>query len=101
MSEANCPMDRDTVIDRYFLENRAKLIDLAAFLHRIDRAGGDASSVDDFRVVAMRRAVAELLHPNAGRARRVQEIFSDHSTEPIAEAPMKGALGAFNPDDSN
>lgn len=100
MTEANCPMDRDEVIDRYFLENRAKLIDLAAFLDRIDRAGGDASNVDDFRIVAMRKAVEELLNSKAGRARRVQEIFSDHSTDPIAVAPMKGALGAFNPDDS-
>ena len=61
MTEANCPMDRDAVIDRYFLENRAKLIDLAAFLDRIDRAGGDAPGADDFRVVALRKAVEELL----------------------------------------
>lgn len=93
-------MDRDAVIDRYFLEHRAKLIDLAAFLDRIDRAGGDGSVVDDFRVVAMREAIEELLKQDSGRARRVQEIFSDHSTDPIAKAPMKGALGAFNPDDS-
>jgi hypothetical protein len=100
MNETNCPMDRDAVIARYFLEHRAKLIDLAAFLDRIDRAGGDGAVVDDFRIVAMRKAIEELLKHQDGRARRVQEIFSDHSTEAIEKAPMKGALGAFNPDQS-
>ena len=33
----SCPMSRSAVIDAYFLEHRAKLIDLAAFLDRVDR----------------------------------------------------------------
>ena len=97
MTDANCPMDRAAVIDRYFLEHRAKLIDLAAFLDRVDRAGD--GTVDDFRITAFRKAIEELLESGPGRARRVQEAFSDHSTEPIEQAPMKGALGAFNPND--
>ncbi|MCH2143699.1 MAG: hypothetical protein MK082_00995 [Phycisphaerales bacterium] len=97
MTDANCPMDRAAVIDRYFLEHRAKLIDLAAFLDRVDRSGD--GTVDDFRITAFRKAIEELLESGPGRARRVQEAFSDHSTEPIEQAPMKGALGAFNPND--
>ncbi len=100
MTDENCPMDRETVISRYFLEHRAKLIDIAAFLDRVDRSGGDGSSTEDFRIAAMRQAIEELLTAGPGRARRVQEIFSDHSTEAIEKAPMKGALGAFNPDQS-
>jgi hypothetical protein len=30
------------------------------------------------------------------RARRVLELLSDHSAEPIAKAPMKGATGAVD-----
>ena len=89
--EQPCPLDPDKVIERYFLEHRAKLIDLAAFLDRIDRAGGDRS---DFRIRTMLRGIRELATETPGRARRVQEIFSDQSREPIDEAPMKGATGA-------
>ena len=100
MTDANCPLDRETAISRYFLEHRAKLIDLAAFLDRIDRAEGGKAPNEDFRISAMRKAIEELLTDGPGRARRVQEIFSDHSTEAIEKAPMKGALGAFNPEQS-
>ena len=34
------PLDKQQVLDLYFLEHRAKLLDLAAFLDRYDRAGG-------------------------------------------------------------
>ena len=89
--EHPCPLDPDKVIERYFLEHRAKLIDLAAFLDRIDRAGGDR---EDFRIRTMMRGIKELASEDPGRARRVQEIFSDQSREPIETAPMKGATGA-------
>ena len=45
-----CPVPPDEVIGRYFLEHRAKLLDIAAFLDRVERAGG---SGDDFRIRAM------------------------------------------------
>ena len=101
MNEPTCPMDRDEVIARYFLEHRAKLIDLASFLDRIDRASGAEGAVRDFRIDAFKEGVRELLTEEPGRARRVQEIFSDQSTEPIDKAPMKGALGAFNPEEND
>ena len=40
-SDDRCPIPGDEVIGRYFLEHRAKLIDIAAFLDRVERAGGD------------------------------------------------------------
>ena len=97
---SNCPMSSTAIVDRYFLEHRAKLIDLAAFLDRVDRAEGSSKSEPDFRIAAMRQAINELNTEEPGRARRVQEIFSDQSTEPIDKAPMKGALGAFNPEEA-
>jgi hypothetical protein len=39
--------------------------------------------------------VALLLDGKPERARRVLELWSDHSSEPIDRAPMKGALGAM------
>lgn len=90
-----CPLPRSRVIEQYFLEHRAKLLDIAAFLDRIDRAAPERSEPhDDFRIAAMRRAVSILLEDAPGRAKRIQELFSDHSTEPIDKAPGKGAAGA-------
>lgn len=91
-----CPIPPDEVIARYFLEHRAKLIDIAAFLDRVERAGGDSS---DFRIRAMHEAIAQLGTPGADRARRVQLAFSDPTEDPIDIAPMKGALGAYDPAD--
>lgn len=88
------PLDRRGVTDRYFLEHRAKLIDVAAFLDRVDRSSGE----DDFRVRAFREALSILSDGKPERARRVLEALSDHSSEPIERAPMKGASGASDPD---
>lgn len=90
------PITKQQALDLYFLEHRAKLIDLAAFLDRIDRAEGTA----DFRLDAFREATKILLDTEHGRARRVQESFSDHSETPIPVAPGKGATGAQPPSGS-
>jgi hypothetical protein len=89
------PLTKQAVADLYFLEHRAKVLDLAAFLDRFDRAAGPGD--DDFRVHALKAAVALLLDGKPERARRVLELWSDHSSEPIDRAPMKGALGAMPP----
>jgi hypothetical protein len=88
------PLSKRAVADRYFLEHRAKVLDLAAFLDRFDRAQGEGA--DDFRVAALRGCCTILLDGKPDRARRVLELLSDHSTEPIAKAPMKGATGAVD-----
>ena len=89
------PLDRTATVDRYFLEHRAKLIDLAAFLDRVERAAPGIAA-RDFRMDALHDAIAILLDGRPARARRVLEHFSDPSAEPIAKAPMKGARGAFD-----
>ena len=87
-----CPMTRRQAADRYFLEHRAKLLDLAAFLDRLDRAAGDG---EDARVAELRSALAILLDGRGDRARRVLEHFSDPTVEPVAHAAGKGAVGAY------
>jgi hypothetical protein len=84
-------MDRRQLLDLYFVDARARLIDIAAFLDRLER--GEAG--EDFRAEAFRRALKELEKPGADRARRVLLAFSDPTTEPIAKAPGKGACGAW------
>ena len=73
------------------MEARAKLIDLAAFLDRVDRAQGET----DFRLTAFRQALRELDGKEPQRARQVLLTFSDPTSEPIEKAPGKGACGAW------
>lgn len=91
---SGCPLTRAQVVDAYFMEHRARLLDVAAFLDRVDRAGAGA---DDFRLRAFRDALAVLQDGRPERARRILELLSDPSTEPVARAGMKGALGAHDP----
>ena len=84
-------MTRQQVLDHGFLDARHKLIDLAAFLDRLDRGTGEA----DFRLPAFEAALAELSTNRPGRAERVLLAFSDPTTEPVAKAPGKGAVGAW------
>lgn len=85
-------MNRQQLLDLYFLEARSKLIDLAAFFDRLDRAEGEA----DFRLGALSRAMEELRRgPEAGRAERVLLSLSDPTIEPIAAATTNAACGAW------
>lgn len=84
-------MTRQQVLDLYFMENRAKLIDLAAFLDRVDRASGDA----DFRLTAFQQAMRQLAGAAPERAKNVLLSLSDPTLDPIEKAPGKGAIGAW------
>lgn len=88
-------MTRDQVVERYFMEHRAKLIDIAAFLDRIDRAAGDDRSGDDVRLRALREAASLLTDGQGERVRRMLDLFSDPTTEPIPAAGGKGAIGVW------
>lgn|SRR5262245_8507764 len=90
------PLSRSQAIDLYFMEHRAKLIDIAAFLDRVDRAPeASGAKSEDFRMRAFHDALNILSDGRPHRARRVLELFSDPTLEPIPKAPMKGALGAY------
>lgn len=82
------------IVDMYFLEHRAKLIDIAAFLDRLDRAS-DSGVADDFRIKALNKAAAIITDNSPEKAKRVLEVFSDHTTDLPESAPQsKGASGA-------
>ncbi|MBI5140784.1 MAG: hypothetical protein HZA20_01160 [Nitrospirae bacterium] len=91
-------MQAAEVIERYFLENRARVIEIAAFLDRVGRASGAGAEAaeSDFRLISLRNAVGVLLDGGGNKAARAQLAFSDLSTEPIESAAgMKGACGAW------
>lgn len=81
------------LLDLQFIDARHKLIDLAAFLDRIDRHEGE----DDYRFAALKEALPILLSGQPDRARAVLEALSDHTTELAESAPFQGAFGAPQP----
>lgn len=84
-------MTRNELLDLYFMDARAKLIDIAAFLDRVDRGKGEA----DFRLAAFREALKELGGEKPARAKAVLLSFSDPTAVPIEKSPGKGAVGAW------
>lgn len=89
-----CPLPREQVIERYFLEHRQKVLDIAAFLDRVDRAVPDAGSpAQDHRIHALLRAIDVLNDGKPHRARRVLEVLSDPTGSPApgAAGPATGA----------
>ena len=84
-------MNCQELLDLYYLEARAKLVDVAAFLDRLDRAGG----VTDFRLAAFTQALAQLERGRESRVERVLASLSDPTSEPIPAATTKAACGAW------
>jgi hypothetical protein len=79
------------IVDHAFIPMRARLIEVAAFLDRVERY----EVADDFRCAALRRAAALLVDGKPERARRILEQLSDPTTEPEAVSSGKAALGAW------
>ncbi len=99
MTDSNytCPQTREQVIAMYFLEHRAKLLDVAAYLDRLDRARPESSS-PDFRETAMAEAIRILGDGQPHRTKRILELLSDASAAiPQSAHGTKGAAGAVRP----
>ena len=92
---STCPMELTRIVDEYFTENRHRLMELAAFFDRLDRAHDGKSPGDDFRIAALRRAIPVLLQPGPQRVKRIQLLLSDPTDEPRAVLDRKAAYGAF------
>ncbi len=70
------PLAAPQALDAYFLEARARLLDLAAILDRIGRGADPAAALADPRAQKLRRALEILLARPDGRAEAVQQLFS-------------------------
>jgi len=87
-------LGKNQLLDYQYLAMRGKLLEVAAFLDRIDRAEGEA----DFRFEALQqvlRALADCREPK--RARLMLELLSDQTSEPLEAAGNKAACGAPEP----
>jgi hypothetical protein len=68
------PLTAAATLEREFLTIRAKILEIAASLDRLDRADGDV--VGDPRLAQIRAGVECLLTDETGRAAAVQQVFS-------------------------
>ena len=77
------------------MDSRAKLIDIASFLDRIERMDGEP----DFRHPAFMEALQAMQNPPSGKTRvqAVLESLSDHSEAPLETATIGFAYGANKP----
>ncbi|MFM7806592.1 MAG: hypothetical protein ACKPEA_01510, partial [Planctomycetota bacterium] len=91
------PLDREQLIQLGFIEARGRVLDVAAFLDRVQRAtptdGAPTDALTDDRVKAICDALRLALDGQSERARRILELWSDATTEPAAHADGKAARG--------
>lgn len=88
------PLTATQVVDEYFIENRTRLLEVAAFLDRLDRTD-PACAESDFRMRAFAEAVDALSGP-VERLTRIQLLLSDPTTSPLETLDRKSALGAYD-----
>jgi hypothetical protein len=82
------------LVGLYFIENRTRLLEIAAFLDRLDRA--DEPPDHDFRVVAFREALQILCTGDYPRIDKVQMVLSDPTLDPLPQLDAKSARGAYD-----
>lgn len=82
-----------SVVDQSFIDARARLLDVAAFLDRVQRY----HQADDYRVQALKNVLPQLLTTEPGRVERILLALSDPTTEVIPAATIQGAAGAPTP----
>ena len=92
--DSRSPLSPKDVVDEYFIENRTRLLEIAAFLDRLDRTEPGYSS-RDFRMEAFTQALAAM-STGAGRLERIQLLLSDPTTEPLGALDRKSAFGAYD-----
>ena len=88
------PLSAKELVDEYFIENRTRLLEIAAFLDRLERVD-PSYAADDFRMKAFNEAIAYLGQPR-DRLDRIQMLLSDPTTEPLGALDRKSAIGAYN-----
>jgi hypothetical protein len=91
-----CPLSGQELLDTYFLEHRNRVLELAAFLDRLERAA-DGPPWGDFRRQALLEALQLVLDGAPDRTRRVQLLLSDPTTELLPALDRKSAVGAYDP----
>jgi hypothetical protein len=91
------PLSEGQLIDLYFMDHRVQVLDLAAFLDRLERAR-EQDAGDDFRLRSLREALAVLAGGDGDRVKRIQMIFSDPDLALLESLDRKDARGAHDPE---
>ena len=91
---ATCPMTQKELVNEYFMEYRNAVIAIAAFLDRMDRSVA-INAEDDFRVIALRKAIQVLSEASPERVERIQMLLSDPNLSLLEERDRQNAFGAF------
>jgi hypothetical protein len=94
MDSAPSPLTPREVVDEYFIENRTRLLEIAAFLDRLDRTD-PSYAASDFRMQAFNDALAVVCQRD-GRLERIQLLLSDPTIEPLEALDRKSAFGAYD-----
>jgi hypothetical protein len=93
-SSGACPLTQRELIEGFFIEHRAQIIDIAAYLDRLDRSV-DHDAESDFRFLAVRKAMRELSSDEPGRVERILMHLSDPVVELMDTRDRQNAFGAF------
>jgi len=91
----SCPLSQRQLVEEYFIEHRTKILDIAAFLDRFERAA-TRDAEEDFRMVAFRKALGALVDGGGtDRMQAVQMLLSDPRTDLLDQLDRKSAFGAY------
>ena len=70
------PLPAAAALDQFFLDARARLLDLAAILDRLDRGASTGAVAADPRLKRIHQAIGVLAEGGPSRAAQIQQIFS-------------------------
>ena len=87
------PLGARELVDEFFIENRTRLLEIAAFLDRLDRVDRGPG---DFRMRAFEEALQILAGRSKNRVDEIQMLLSDPVTKPLEELDRKSAIGAYD-----
>lgn len=85
-------LTKEELLNLSYLEARGKLIELAAFLDRVERYQEPGS--EDFRLKALYASLPLLTANVSSKAVAILEALSDMSEEPVEKSSGKAASGA-------
>jgi hypothetical protein len=88
-------MSAKQALETYFLDNRARLLEIASFLDRIDRYKDSSVAKNDFRYQSFTKAIELIITSEKDRTENLQLLFSDLSVGPIESAAGLKASGAW------
>lgn len=92
-SDPKTRLTQSQLLAEYFMETRNHLMELGAFLDRMDRASFHDAQQDG-RLLALRRGLLILSREEGGRVKDMQMTLSDQNIHIQEERDRQNAIGA-------